>query len=194
MHAFDRLFAGGGVLMILFFLTGGTLMAQKNAEGVYGFKAKRIDGKEISLDSFKGKVLLIVNTASKCGFTKQYKPMEELYRRYKDKGFEILAFPANNFLSQEPGTNDEIKKFCEVNFGVTFPLFEKIDVKGQTIHPLYEYLTTQSPYKGAITWNFNKFLIAPDGQVIARFDSKEDPLSEKIIRAIDSALPKSAKS
>src|SRR3989338_2371633 len=158
-------------------------------EGIYSFTAKTIDGQEKNLGDYKGKLLLVVNTASKCGYTPQYKTMEELYQKYNAKGFEILAFPANNFRSQEPGTNEEIKNFCALQYKTTFPLFSKISVKGDDIHPLYQYLTSQSGFEGPISWNFNKFLISPDGHVLARFDSKTDPMSAEIISAVEKNLP-----
>ena len=150
---------------------------------------KTIDGQDKSLADYKGKALLLVNTASKCGYTKQYQGMEELYNQYKNRGFEILAFPANNFLFQEPGSNEEIKKFCELKFKTTFPLFAKTSVKGKDINPLYQYLTKESGFNGDISWNFNKFLIAPDGKVIARYDSKVEPTSKELTEALEKILP-----
>jgi glutathione peroxidase len=154
---------------------------------------KDIDGTERTLAEFSGKVLLIVNVASKCGFTPQYKGLETLYTRFKDRGFEILGFPANDFLKQEPGTEAEIKSFCSLTYGVTFPMFSKISVKGKGIHPLYEFLTDKSTnprFPGRITWNFNKFLLDRNENIIARFDSKDDPLGDKITRAVSEALDK----
>lgn len=165
----------------------GGSMAEKN---VYSFTVKTIDGREKCLADYKGKVLLIVNTASRCGFTPQYGPLETLYEKYKGRGFEILAFPANNFLGQEPGTDSEIKDFCSVKYHVTFPLFSKISVKGKDMHPLYRYLTSESGFNGNITWNFNKFLVDPDGSVVARFGSKTDPLSPELVNKLEAALPK----
>ena len=165
-------------------------MAQESAKSIYDFTVQTIDGQSKSLADYKGKALLIVNTASRCGFTPQYKGLEALYQQYKDKGFEILAFPANNFLGQEPGSNEEIKKFCALKFNTTFPLFAKISVGGNDIHPLYAYLTKESGFNGSISWNFNKFLIDPSGKVIARFDSKVDPQSPKVVDALNQALPK----
>lgn len=173
------------VLAAGIFLSGGVAMAA----GIYDFKAKLIDGKEVSLSDYRGQAVLIVNTASRCGFTPQYASLEKLYKRYKDRGFTILAFPANNFMGQEPGSNEEIRKFCDLRFKVTFPLFEKIDVKGEKTHPLYAYLTRETDFKGDISWNFNKFLVAPDGKVAARFDSKTDPLSDEVTKKIEEALP-----
>jgi glutathione peroxidase len=156
---------------------------------VYAFQVHTADGKERSLADFKGKALLIVNTASKCGLTPQYEGLEKLYQRYKDRGFQIVAFPANDFLWQEPGTDAEIQTFCSVNYGVTFPVFAKISVKGKHIAPLYQYLTKDSPFPGDIGWNFAKFLIAPDGRVVARFDPKLDPLDKKVLAEIETVLP-----
>ena len=139
---------------------------------IYDFTVKTIDGKMEPLADFKGKALLIVNVASKCGFTPQYKGLETLYEKYHSRGFEILGFPANNFMWQEPGTDAEIQKFCSLKYNVTFPMFSKISVKGKDIHPLYAYLTAESGFPDDVSWNFNKFLIGKDGKVAARFDSK----------------------
>lgn len=162
-----------------------------SARTVYSFRAKTIDGEDISLGKLRGKALLIVNTASQCGFTSQYRSMQTLYEVYRDRGFEILAFPANDFKNQEPGENAEIKKFCELNYGTTFPLFSKISVKGVNIHPLFHYLTTETEFKGPVTWNFNKFLVNSKGRVAARFDSNIDPLSPDFIDAVERVLPES---
>lgn len=149
---------------------------------------KTIDGKETSLDDFKGKVVLLVNVASKCGFTKQYAGLEKLYEGKKDDGFVIIGFPANNFGGQEPGTNEEILKFCQSKFNVTFPMMSKISVKGNDIHPLYAYLTEDSPNPGEITWNFNKFLLDRNGNVVARFDSAVTPDDKELVLKIDKLL------
>jgi glutathione peroxidase len=145
---------------------------------VYEFSATTIDGKPRKLADYKGKVLLVVNTASKCGFTPQYKGLEALYEKYKSKGLVVLGFPSNQFGQQEPGPDDEIAEFCEMNFGVTFPLFSKVDVNGDAAHPLFKYLT--STKKGllgseAIKWNFTKFLIGRDGNVIERYAPTTKP-------------------
>jgi glutathione peroxidase len=145
---------------------------------VYDFSAKTIDGKSRKLSDYKGKVLLVVNTASKCGFTPQYKGLEALYEKYKSKGLVVLGFPSNQFGQQEPGPDDEIAEFCEMNFGVTFPLFSKVDVNGDAAHPLFKYLT--STKKGllgseAIKWNFTKFLIGRDGNVVERYAPTTKP-------------------
>ena len=157
-------------------------------QDVYGFKVRTIDGVERSLADFRGKTLLIVNTASKCGNTPQYEGLETLYEKYRARGFEVLAFPANNFMGQEPGTNAEIKSFCTLNYKTTFPLFAKISVKGKDIAPLYRYLTTDSGFPGDIGWNFAKFLVGPDGQVVARFSPTTKPLAAEVTDRIESLL------
>jgi len=177
------------LVSILSFLFGGVSSAQTDsAKSVYDFKANLISGTEKSLADYKGKALLIVNTASGCGFTPQYAALQSLYEKYQAQGLEILAFPANNFGKQEPGTNEEIKKFCDLRFKVKFPLFEKIDVKGKSIHPLFQYLTEESPKKGSIKWNFSKFLVDRQGNVVDRFAPTTDPLSGKVTAKIESLL------
>jgi len=163
----------------------------KKPAAVLDFHVKDIDGKDVDLARYKGSVLLIVNTASQCGYTPQYKEMEAIYEKYKDKGFEVLAFPANEFGKQEPGTNEQIKDFCSTRYKVSFPLFSKIVVKGKGIDPLYEYLTsdkTNPKFSGTIPWNFTKFLVNRKGEVIARFQPKDKPTSETVTDAIDKAL------
>jgi len=157
-------------------------------KSVYEFTLDDIDGKPVNLGQFKGKLLLIVNTASRCGYTPQYKSLEALYEKYKDRGLVVLGFPANNFMGQEPGSNEEIKKFCSLKFKVTFPMFAKISVSGRDIHPLYRYLTSRPSMEGPITWNFNKFLVDPKGKVIARYNSSADPLSQEMAAVIEKAL------
>ncbi|CAM3706843.1 glutathione peroxidase [Mucilaginibacter galii] len=148
---------------------------------VYDFKVKDIDGKNFNLSKYKGKKLLIVNTASKCGYTKQYAELQKLADQYKDK-VVVVGFPANNFNGQEPGSNTEIKEFCSKNFGVTFPLSEKVSVKGLDIAPIFQYLTTQEnpDFTGEIKWNFEKFLIDENGKLIHRYRSAVTPLSPEI--------------
>lgn len=161
------------------------------AESVLDFSMKDIEGKTVDLSKYKGEVVLIVNVASKCGYTPQYADLQKVYEQYKDRGFTILAFPANQFGAQEPGTNAEIKAFCTKNYGVTFPVFSKIVVKGEGIHPLYQYLTsekTDPKFSGEIPWNFTKFLVDRDGEVIARFKPGDKPTSEPVIEAIEKAL------
>jgi glutathione peroxidase len=159
------------------------------ARSVHEFTVLTIEGTEKSLADYRGKVLLIVNTASKCGFTPQYESLESLYGKYRDRGFEVLAFPANEFMGQEPGTNEEIKEFCATKYKTTFPLFAKICVRGKRIHPLYDYLTRDSGFPGAVSWNFNKFLVGPDGRVAARWGSPTDPLAKGVIAKIEELLP-----
>ncbi|WP_110954638.1 glutathione peroxidase [Anaerosinus massiliensis] len=172
---------------------------------IYDFNAKTIKGEEVSLSKYKGKVLIIANTASKCGFTPQYKGLQDLYLQYKDQGLVILGFPSNQFAEQEPGTSDEIQNFCQVNYGVTFPLFEKINVRDENIHPLFQYLSDQEPFQGfdynhptgeklhnvlkerfpaflegnSIKWNFTKFLIDRNGNVVKRYEPTTEPSAMK---------------
>jgi len=172
---------------------------------IYDFRVKSIDGKEISLADFKGKVVIIVNTASKCGFTPQYEELQTLYSTYADKGLEILGFPSNQFAAQEPGSNEEVRNFCQINYGVSFPLFEKTEVRGENAHPLFVYLTEKVPFKGfdsnhptagklqevlaerfpellegnSIKWNFTKFLVNRQGDVVGRYEPTTSPLAMK---------------
>ncbi|RJO64134.1 MAG: glutathione peroxidase [Myxococcales bacterium] len=155
---------------------------------IYDFSMKRLDGAMESLSAYKGKVVLIVNTASKCGLTPQYEGLEKLYETYGPKGFVVLGFPANNFLWQEPGSDPEIAAFCSSKYNVTFPMFSKISVKGADKHPLYVYLTERSPFPGEIKWNFQKYLIGRNGYLIAQFDPKVTPEDPKIVAAIEAAL------
>jgi glutathione peroxidase len=156
------------------------------AASVYEFTLNSIDGAPAPLAAYKGKVLLLVNVASKCGFTPQYKELEAVYEKYKDQGLVVTGFPANNFGAQEPGTNEEIKTFCTRKYSVTFPMYAKISVKGADIAPLYEYLTKSNG--GDIKWNFTKFLIGKDGAIIARFESKVKPDDPEVTAAIEKAL------
>ncbi len=157
------------------------------ASSVYDFKVEGLEGGTIDLAQYKGKKILIVNTASKCGYTPQYKDLEQLYEQYKDK-LVVIGFPANNFKSQEPGTNEEIKEFCEKNYGVTFPMAAKISVKGDDIHPLYKYLTGEAEKLGIddpVKWNFTKFLIDENGKLVTVFSSKVTPMSEDILKYLN---------
>jgi glutathione peroxidase len=163
------------------------------ASSVLDFTMNSIDGKSTPLTSYKGKVLLIVNVASRCGYTPQYTQLEAVYEKYKDQGLVILGFPANNFMGQEPGTNEEIKTFCSTKYNVTFPLFSKISVKGEDKAPLYQFLTdkTTNPSTGGeIGWNFTKFLVDRNGNVIQRFDSKVKPDAPEVLSAIEGVLKK----
>lgn len=155
---------------------------------VHQFKVKTIDGTEKSLSDYKGRVLLIVNVASRCGYTSQYANLEALHKAHAAKGLSILGFPANNFGGQEPGSNAEIKEFCSTKFNVTFDMFEKISVKGGDKHPLYAYLTSgggNGDMSGEVGWNFEKFLINKNGQIVKRFKSGVDPMSDELIKAIE---------
>jgi len=156
------------------------------ASTIYEFTMNSIDGKPSSLADYKGKVVLLVNVASKCGYTPQYAGLEALYRKYKDDGFVIVGVPANNFGGQEPGTNEEIKTFCKRNYDVTFPMLAKVSVKGADKAPLYEYLTSTGG--GEIKWNFTKFLIARDGKAVARFEPSVKPDSPELVEAVEKAL------
>jgi glutathione peroxidase len=159
------------------------------AESLYEIPVKDIDGHAATLAPFQGRVLLIVNVASECGYTPQYAGLQTAFEKYQSKGLTVLGFPCNQFGGQEPGTNAEIKKFCSTNFHVTFPLFDKIDVNGAKRHPLYAALAGQgSPFPGDIGWNFTKFLIGRDGRIVMRFDSGVEPDSPVVIKAIESAL------
>lgn len=165
--------------MTLWILAALTLYAKDSAmQTIYNFEVKTIEGQTTTLSSYKGKVMLIVNVASKCGYTPQYEGLQALYEKYKEAGLVVLGFPCNQFAGQEPGTEEEIQNFCRVNFGVTFPMFAKIDVNGDHTHPLYAYLKSQqSGILGteAIKWNFTKFLVDRDGKVVARFGSSTKP-------------------
>ena len=159
--------------------------------GALNFTMRTIDGEEQSLPPYCGKAVLIVNVASRCGLTPQYEALQQVYETYHAQGLEILGFPANNFKGQEPGSDSDIKVFCSATYGVTFPLFSKISVAGEDIHPLYRFLTdekTNPGFGGAIQWNFTKFLLDRKGQVVARFEPKVKPDSEEMTRAIENAL------
>ena len=180
-------------LGILALFTAATLPAPAQEAKVpdaklYSFVMKDIDGKDKKLSDYKGKALLLVNVASLCGNTPQYKGLEALYQKYHKQGFEILGFPANDFGHQEPGTNSENKQFCDTNFHVTFPMFSKIDVKGDKIDPLYHYLTTETAFKGDIEWNFGKFLVGRDGSILARFTPKTQPDDKALLAALEKDL------
>ena len=154
---------------------------------IYDFKVPGLEGGQIDLSKYKGKKILIVNTASKCGYTPQYTELQQLYDKYKDK-LVILGFPANNFGAQEPGSNAEISEFCKRNYGVTFPMAEKVSVKGDDIHPLFQYLTDEAKKMGVedpIKWNFTKFLIDEKGKLVAVFPSKVKPMSEELTKYLN---------
>lgn len=157
------------------------------ASSIYDFKVNGLEGGTIDFSQYKGKKILIVNTASKCGFTPQYKDLEQLYEQHKDK-LVIVGFPANNFMHQEPGTNAEIKEFCEKNYGVSFPMSAKVSVKGKDIHPLFKYLNSEAKKMGIdnpIKWNFTKFLIDENGKLVAVFPSQVNPMSEEVLKYLN---------
>ena len=174
------------ILFLSFFLfLSSAADAQKN---FHSFKTQTIDGKDFDLASLKGKKVLVVNTASKCGLTPQYKELEALYKQYKDKNFVIIGFPANNFLSQEPGSNEEIAEFCELNYGVTFPMMSKISVKGKDQDPIYKWLTSKTEngkIDAEVSWNFQKFMIDENGELVDYASPREKPLSDKIVSWIE---------
>ena len=167
-------------------LTGVIAMSLTAADSIYDFTINSIDGAAKPLSELKGKVVLIVNVASRCGYTPQYAGLEKLYEKFKDKGFVIVGVPANNFGGQEPGTNEEIKTFCTRKYNVTFPMMAKVSVKGDDIAPLYQYLT--STQGGEVKWNFTKFLIGKDGKVAERFEPKVTPDAPEVAAAIERAL------
>jgi glutathione peroxidase len=177
------------ISMVLFALMLLQVVSTQAADSLYNVPLKDIDGQPTSLKAYKGKVLLIVNVASKCGYTPQYTGLEALQEKYKDKGLTVLGFPCNQFGGQEPGTNEEIKQFCSSKYQVTFPLFDKIEVNGPNRHPLYTMLAGDaSPFPGNIKWNFSKFLIGRDGKILKRFESKVKPDSEELVQAVETAL------
>jgi glutathione peroxidase len=156
---------------------------------LYDIPLKDIDGKSTSLKAYQGKVLVVVNVASKCGYTPQYSGLEALYRKYKDKGLVLLGFPCNDFGSQEPGTNEQIKEFCKTTYDVSFPMFDKLHVKGPEQHPLYAALTGKdAPFPGDVKWNFGKFVIGRDGRILARYDSGVKPDAEDLVKTVETAL------
>lgn len=186
------------LLLAVCVVCGGVAFAadkkgDKSAPPTLSFKMKSLTGKEVDLSKYQGKVLLVVNVASQCGLTPQYDALEDLHEKYAEKGLSVLGFPANEFGAQEPGSNEEIAEFCQKNYGVKFDMFSKIVVKGEGQHPLYKYLTSQDTKpkgKGDISWNFEKFLIGRDGQIVARFEPKTKPDSEEVVKAIEAELAK----
>ena len=177
-------------IITLFTLTMENLQAQNNADNqtIYQFTVEDINGKPFALADLKGKKVMIVNTASKCGLTPQYKELEALYERYKDKDFVIIGFPANNFLGQEPGSNEQIASFCSINYGVSFPMMSKISVKGKNMHPLYQFLTQKSKNgveDSKVKWNFQKYLIGRDGKLEKVIDPKTLPSSDEVTQWIE---------
>jgi len=184
----------GITAVFLSFFAGSTMIAEPfNGASFYDFTMKTIDGKDMHLDKYKGKVVLVVNVASFCGFTKQYKGLEELFEKYKNKNFVILGFPANNCGAQEPGTDDEIKQFCSTKYNVTFQMFSKISVKGDDKHPLYKFLTSgggNENLTGEVSWNFEKFLIDKNGTIVSRYKRNIEPMSEEVTAKIEEQIAK----
>jgi len=173
----------------LFSLLATAAPGDAETDYVLDFTMPRLEGGEESLETYEGKVLLIVNTASRCGLTPQYEGLESLYESRKDDGLVVLGFPANNFGNQEPGSDEQIAEFCERNYGVSFPMFSKISVKGEDQHPLYKRLTDQpEPIGGPVMWNFQKYLVDRSGRVVAKFDPRTRPDDEALIKAVDAAL------
>ena len=187
---------GTGLALAVVGLAGASLASEDDAgkgDSIHQFDARRLSGQEESLGEYRGEVLLIVNTASKCGYTPQYDGLQELHSRYGERGFSVLGFPSNDFGAQEPGTDAEIGSFCKRNYGVNFPMFSKIKVRGDGQHPLYGYLTSlPEPLGGPVKWNFQKYLVDRSGQVVARYYSATEPLSPELIASIETLLePKS---
>ena len=181
-----------------FFISANTSGSSANmmVKSFYEINVTDIEGNEVNLGKYKNHVVMFVNTASKCGYTPQYKGLQAIYDKYKDRGFVVLGFPANNFGGQEPGSNEEIKEFCTLRYKVSFPMFAKISVLGDDQHMLYQYLTSKkanAEFAGDITWNFNKFLADHEGNIISRFSSKETPESNEVINAIETALDEKEK-
>lgn len=177
--------------MILALTPGSAVSAEKN--GVHKFTMKSIDGEDVSLDKYKGKAMLIVNVASRCGYTPQYKGLEALHEKYADKGLAVLGVPCNQFGKQEPGTEEEIKEFCSTKYGVTFDMFGKVDVNGADRCDLYAFLTSPEANPntaGDVKWNFEKFLVSKDGEVVARFASKVKPDDPELVKAVEAELAK----
>jgi glutathione peroxidase len=181
------------VILLSVFSFAGSTSGDRSDNNIENITVKDMNGKDVRLSDYKGKVLLIVNVASKCGFTPQYEGLEKIYKKYKDQGFEILGFPCNQFGGQEPGTNEEIKNFCTSKYDVTFKLFDKIEVNGKNRSPLYAALTSNTnTEQGDVKWNFEKFLISRDGDIVARFRSKVTPESSEITSAIEKELKKNS--
>ncbi|MFC2086874.1 glutathione peroxidase [Bacteroidota bacterium] len=174
--------------LLLFMLITGILCKSSPQKNFHDFIVKDIKGNDFALSQLKGKKILVVNTASKCGLTPQYDDLEKLYQKYKDKNFVIVGFPANNFLNQEPGSNEQIEQFCKTEYGITFPMMEKISVKGEDIHPLYSWLTRKSEngkFNTTVKWNFQKFLIDENGELFGYVNPHVKPFNEKIINWIE---------
>lgn len=173
-------------LLAIFAMSG--MFTISTTTSIYDFTLKDITGKEVHLETYRGKVVLIVNVASECGYTPQYKDLQALYERYKERGFVILGFPSNDFGRQEPGTEQEIAAFCKTNYGVSFDMFSKISVKGEGQHPLYKFLTSYEGVAGNVKWNFTKYLVDRNGRPIRKFSSSVKPLSMEVVESVELAL------
>jgi len=177
---------------LILFIFGFSLLAfNSDQNSIYSYTVESIDGKKVSLESYKGKVILVVNVASKCGYTPQYEDLQALYEKYNTKGLEILGFPSNDFMGQEPGSNEEISSFCKKNYGVTFPMFSKVQVKGKEMAPLYEFLTKQTlngVSDSKVKWNFQKYLIDKNGHLVKHFSPGTNPLDQSLLTEIEGLL------
>ena len=177
-------------VLTIIWMTNMVSAQNQTSINAHSFECEKLNGEKIFLSEFKGKVLMVVNTASKCGFVAQYDKLQELYTKYKDKAFEIIAIPSNDFGAQEPGSAEEIKEFCETNYKITFPIMNKAHVVGDDIHPFYQWAASQVSYFGKPKWNFHKYLIGKDGRLIDWFSTATSPLSENITNAIEEELKK----
>lgn len=188
---FRSILAGGLLLGALTIMAEAKDHSAEGHECALDFKPESIDGQTVDLEKYEGKVVLIVNTASRCGYTPQYAGLEKLYQKYKDKGFVVLGFPCNQFGGQEPGTDAQIKEFCSTEFNVSFPMFSKVEVKGDDAAPIYKYLTNKDVKpagKGDVEWNFEKFLIDREGNVVHRYRSSVKPSDDELVKAIEDAM------
>ncbi len=186
-----RIFGSIFSIILSVFISSPMTSEPYNGESFYDFTMKTIDGEEIKLDQYKGKVVLVVNVASFCGYTKQYTGLEQLFNKYKDKGLVVIGFPSNNYGEQEPGSDEEIKEFCATNYNVTFQMFAKITVKDEDKHPLYKFLTSgggNSELAGEVAWNFEKFLIDRNGKIVSRYKRNIEPMSDEIVTAVEREL------
>lgn len=180
-------------IILSIFISSPMISEPYNGESFYDFTMRTIEGKEVKLDQYKGKVVLVVNVASFCGYTKQYTGLEQLYEKYKDKGLVLIGFPANNYGEQEPGSDAEIKEFCSTHYNVTFQMFAKISVLGEDKHPLYKFLTSgggDEKLAGEVAWNFEKFLISRNGKIMSRYKRNIEPMSDEIVTAVERELEK----
>ncbi len=179
------------ILALTLLIPGGLMASTEQSRTAHDFDFVSIEGEPLPMASLKGKAVLVVNTASQCGFTGQYADLQALWSRYRDKGFVLLGVPSNDFGGQEPGTAAEIREFCEVNFSVDFPLTEKVRVKGDGAHPFYKWAGKELGFAAKPRWNFHKYLVAPDGRLVDWFSTPTSPLSNRMVKAVEAVLPKS---